>query len=197
MRLPNRVATAGALPILMATSLALHITPTVVLKTQADVIKETVPGAAQYFARTVKIGRDDLSRLRTAADFTPDDPDVKFYYGTGADGATRGVVLFPQVNTQHGPLEVGLTMASDGTISSVIVTKATVETKPWVLDALRSGFTQQFRGLRFGDDPARALAGVDRNALGAMPFYFAQVTTEAVKRGLAFYGILYAAQSQP
>lgn len=188
---------AAALPFLMGASALLHITPTVVLKAQADVIRETVPGAAQYFAKTVKIGRDDLTRLRTSADFTPEEPDVKFYYGTGADGAVRGVVLFPQVNTQHGPLEVGLTMAPDGTVQNVIVTKATVETKPWVLEALRSGFTRSFAGMRFGDDPTRALAGVDRKALGPMPYYLAEVTTEAVKRGLAFYGILYAAQGQP
>lgn len=188
---------AGLLPFLMGTAALPHITPTVVLKAQADVIRETVPGAAQYFAKTVKIGREDLARLRASADFTPEEPDVKFYYGNGADGALRGVVLFPQVNTQHGPLEVGLTMAADGTVRSVMVTKATVETKPWVMEALNSGFTRGFSGMRFGDDPARALAEVDRKALGAMPYYFAEVTTLAVKRGLAFYGILYAGQEHP
>lgn len=197
MKRSSTLATLGALPFLMGPAAPLHITPTVVLKTQADVIRETIPGAAQYFARTVKIGREDLARLRASADFTPDEPDVKFYYGNGADGTPRGVVLFPQVNTQHGPLEVGLTMGPEGTIRNVVVTKATVETKRWVMEAISSGFTRGFPGMRFGDDPARVLADVDRKALGAMPYYFAEVTTEAVKRGLAFYGILYSPQGHP
>lgn len=196
MKALTRRSFAAALPLLVGAA-AWHITPTVVLKTQADVIREAVPGAAQYFARTVKIGREDLARLRASADFTPDDPEVKFYYGNGSDGALQGVVLFPQVNTQHGPLEVGLTMSPDGTVKQVVVTKATVETKPWVLAAVRSGFTRHFQGMQFGDDPARALAEVNRKALGAMPYYFAEVTTSAVKRGLAFYGVLYAAPSPP
>jgi len=186
----------SALPLLLGAA-AWHITPTVVLRRQADVIRETVPGAAQYLARTVKIGRDDLSRLRASADFTPENPEVKFYLGNGADGALQGVVLFPQVNTPHGPLEVGLTLSPEGVIRNVVVTKATVETKPWVLKAVDSGFTRRFQGMRFGDDPAAALAGVDRGGLGKMPYYFAEVAATAVKRGLAFYGVLYAAPGRP
>ncbi len=197
MKTHRRAIWLLALPCLVRAAAAPHITPTVVLKTQADVIRETLPDAAQFFVRTVKIGREDLSRLRASAEFTPDDPEVKFYYGNGADGNLRGVVLFPQVNTQHGPLEVGLTLAPDGTVKAVTVTKATVETKPWVLEVVRSGLGKQFQGMRFGDDPARALAAVDRKDLGAMPYYFAEVTATAVKRGLAFYGILFAARGQP
>lgn len=173
-----------------------HVTPTVILHKQVDVIRATLPGAQHYFVRDVKIGRDDLARLKHAADFEPEDPTFKFYYGTDGQGNVVGVVLFPQVNTQHGPLEVGLTIGPDGAIARAVVTKATVETKPWVLAAERAGLMPAFTGMRFGSDPAQALANISEHAIGAMPYFYAKVTARAVNRGLALYQILFAKGKQ-
>ena len=89
-----------------------HPTPKVVLVKHADFIRQTLPGARQYFVRTVTIGKEDLATIRQASDFTPDDPDVQFYLGQGDGGTTVGVVLFQQIDTPHGPIEVGLTLRS-------------------------------------------------------------------------------------
>jgi len=169
-----------------------HITPTVVLKKQADMIKETVPGAKHFFLRTVDIGKADFRRIQREGDFKPEDDQMKFYYGTDAAGKNAGVVLFPQVNTQHGPLEVGLTMNADGTVRDAVVTKATVETKPWVLQAVKAGLMKRFRGMRAGDDPAKALQGLSGDELGKMPYYMAEVAAQTVGRGLVLYDVLYA-----
>lgn len=169
-----------------------HITPTVVLHKQADVIRETLPHANAFFLRTVEIGRAELESIRREGDFTPDDPSVKFYLGRGGNGELDGVVLFPQTNTQHGPFEVGLTIRSDGAIANVVVTKATVETKPWVLKALRAGLMDEFVGMT---DPARAmdaLNAISEDDLGHMPYYAATVIASTVRRGLILYGTLYA-----
>lgn len=174
-----------------STAAAVHITPTVVLRKQADVIRSTLPGAHQYFVRTVKIGRTDMRRIRTEASFKPDDRKVKFFLAKDADDQLLGIVLFPQSNTQHGPLEVGLTLGPDGVLTSVVATKATAETKPWVLKAARSGLMKGFVGMRYGDRPEEALAKLDPAELGKMPYFFAGVTAEAVRRGLALYEILY------
>ena len=42
------------------------------------------------------------------------DPDVQFFLGQDGDGRTIGVALFQQVDTPHGPIEVGLTFGPDG-----------------------------------------------------------------------------------
>ncbi len=169
-----------------------HITPTVVLAKKADVIRSAVPDATQFFVRTVEIGQADFQRIKEVGSFEPDKDRVPFYYGRDAAGRVDGVVLFPQVNNQHGPLEVGLAMNPDGTVRKVVVTKATVETKPWVLRALRSGLTRRFEGMRPDDDPAAALAGMADADLGRMPRYMASVVAEAVARGLVLYGVLYS-----
>ena len=167
-----------------------HPTPKVVLVKHADFIRQTLPGAKQFFVRTVTIGKEDLASIRRVSDFTPDDPDVEFYLGQGDGGTTVGVVLFQQVNTPHGPIEVGLTFGPGGAIAAAAVTTATVETKPWVQEATATGLMKRFVGMRQGDDARKALGG-GGDQLGAMPQYMAELIATAVGRGLALYGTLY------
>jgi hypothetical protein len=170
---------------------ARHPTPTVVLVKQADLIRSTLAGANQFFLRKVTIGKDDLPRIRQQIDFSPEDPDVRFYLGKSQDGNLKGVVLFPQVNTIHGPIEVGLTMKPDGTVASAVVTKATVETKPWVEEAEAAGLLKRFQGMRYGDDMKRALGPLSEAQVGQMPYWEASVIAAAVQQGLVLYHVLF------
>jgi hypothetical protein len=174
----------------VALGAAAHPTPKVVLVKHADFIRQTLPGAKQYFVRTVSIGKQDLATIRQAGDFTPDDPDVQFFLGQGEGDAPVGVVLFQQVDTPHGPIEVGLTFGPDGAITRAMVTTATVETKPWVQEAVATGLMDRFAGMRQGDDPRKALQSLD-GRLGAMPQYMAELIATAVGRGLVLYATLY------
>jgi hypothetical protein len=170
---------------------ARHPTPTVVLVKQTDLIRTTLPDAKQFFARKVTIGKDDFASIRKEVDFSPEDPSVTFYLGKNEAGALSGVVLFPQVNTMHGPVEVGLTMAPDGSIRSAVVTKATIETRPWVEQALSSGLMKRFQGMRYGDDADRALQQISAGQIGQMPYFEAQVIAAAVHQGLVLYHQLF------
>ena len=170
---------------------ARHPTPTVVLVKQTDVIRSTLNGATQFFVRKVTIGKGDLARIRQSVDFSPEDPDISFYLGKTEGGNLQGVVLFPQVNTTHGPIEVGLTLKPDGTVASAVVTKATVETKPWVEEAVAPGLLKRFQGLRYGDDPKRALAQLSPGQMGQMPYWEAGVIAAAVQQGLVLHHVLF------
>lgn len=170
---------------------AAHITPTVVLEKQADVIRNSLPDAQSFFVTTVKIGRQDADRIKALANFKPEEPEFKFFYGENASGAVKGVVCFPQVNTQHGPFELGLTITPDGTIKQAVVTKATVETKPWVRKVIDAGLMSRFGGMRLTDDPKTALQDVSKDELGSMPYYAAELLTTAVARGVVLYRVLY------
>ena len=194
MRLSRSVMGLAIGATLMATTTAAapHITPMVVLTKQADVIRRTLDDADDFFIRTVEIGRNALASIREEVSFKLEDPEYDFYYGTNAAGRVVGVVLFPQANTQHGPVEVGLTVDRDGVVVSAIMTKATAESRPWVTKATEAGLMEGFVGMRHGDDPERALDGLSSSELGSMPFFLAEVTAEAVKRGLVLHNALYA-----
>jgi len=167
-----------------------HPTPTVVLVQQTDAIRTALPGAKQFFVRTVTIGQDDLAKIRQEVDYSPEEPDFKFYLGKREDGSAAGVVLFPQVNTLHGPLEVALAINPDGSVASAVVTKATVESKPWVLAAVRSGLMKKFQGAKYGDDLG---TGVQDVSGGSMAKWQAQVIATAVHHGLVLYHVLFKA----
>ena len=174
-----------------ATSAPPHITPTVVMTKQADAIRNGIPGATQFFVKTVTVGDDDYGALSEAG-YRPDEEEVKFYYGKDASGRVMGVMLFPQMNTtMHGPLEIGLALAPDGSVRSVVVTKATVESKPWVQAATSTGLLQGFQGMRQGTDPQTALSAVSEDTIGDMPYYVAGLIAQDVARGLAYYRALY------
>jgi hypothetical protein len=181
-------------PLLLAllVGAARHPSPTVVLVNQTELIRSALGGASQFFARKVTIGKDDLAKIRREVDFSPEDPDLSFYLGKDGAGKLVGVTLFPQVNTMHGPVEVGLTLKPDGTVASVAVTKATVESKPWVQDALAAGLLQRFQGLRYGDDVKRAIAPL-AGKTGQMPYFEAQVIAAAVQQGLVLHHTLFHA----
>lgn len=186
----RRMGVAAALTLTAIVSgAATHPTPKVVLLKHADFIRQTIP-AKGYFVRTVTIGKADLASIRKASDYTPDDPDVQFFLGQDADGKTSGVALFQQVDTPHGPIEVGITFGPDGAIASAAVTTATVETKPWVQEAVASGMMKGFTGMKQGDDPRKALQGLDGKMSG-MPAYMCELIATAVGRGLVLYGTLY------
>jgi hypothetical protein len=181
---------AAAIAILGA---ATHITPTVVLQKQADVIRASLP-ADRYSLKTVEVGKEDVKRIEDVGGFKLKEPKVKFYVGRDAGGQVLGVVLFPQVNTPHGPLEVGLTLAPDGELTKVAVTKATVETKPWIQKAIETGFLSEFEGAPAADGSSRALARLQGAHLGRLPEWMGKIAVQAVDQGNVLYRTLYGAQ---
>ncbi len=190
MRKQHAFRTGAAVAVAMAafagSSLQAHITPVVVMRKQADVIRAALPNAARYTETTVHIGKPQLQQIVQLGHFNPDTDEVKFFAGLDASGRTIGTVLFPQLDTQHGPIEVGVAIGPDGAVTNVMVTRATVEMKPWVLDAERSGVLGHLVGLKEG--PPKAISD---GVLGGMPGYMADLIAKATYQALALYQTLH------
>jgi hypothetical protein len=168
-----------------AVSALLHITPTVVLVPRPEAVKALIPGADAYFARELHLSEADAHRLHEAVDWSPEEGVLTFYTGKGAGGRAVGTLLFVRVDSPHGPVEVAVGFGADGRIGAVVVTKATVETKPWLLTALRAGLTGHYKGLKPGDAPGGAAAL--RGRVGSLPAYMAEQVDRGVARALAAY----------
>jgi hypothetical protein len=74
-------------------------------------------------------------------------------------------------------------------VASVVVTKATVETKPWVLTALRAGLADHYRGMKAGTVPQAAEQ--IRDTAGELPAYMATQIDKGVRRALVAYADFY------
>lgn len=172
----------------VVTAALLHITPTVVLVKRQDAVSRLLPGADQFSAREVHVSSADSRRVHDAVGWEPPDGMVTFYVGKRQDQVT-GALMFMRVDCQHGPLELAIGFEPQGTIRGVEVTKATVEMKPWVLEAVGAGLTNHYRQLKPGDTPngAAAIAG----QAGDLAVYIAGEVDKGVARALAAYGAFY------
>ena len=165
-----------------------HITPTVVLVKRQDAVAHLLPGADQFTARELHLSSADSRKLHDVAGWEPPDGMVTFYVGKHQD-QVAGALLFMRIDSQHGPLEVAVGFDPRGTIRGVEVTKATVEMKPWVLEALRAGLTDAYRGLT--PDQAPAGAAKVKPRIGAMPGYMAELVDKGVMHAAAAYRLVY------
>jgi hypothetical protein len=128
----------------------------------------------------VHLSSSDERRLHDAAGWTPPDDVITFYLGKRAD-QVEGVLVFMRVDSPHGPLEVAVGFDKAGAIRGVEVTKATVETKPWVVEALRAGLTNPYLG---------GAASV-KGKVGTMAEYMAELVDRGVAHAGASYRLFY------
>ena len=170
------------------TALLLHVTPTVELVKRVDAVRQIFPGADAWSERELHLSDPDAHKLHQALDWSPEDGVLRFYTGKQA-GTAIGALVFVRVDTPHGPLEVAVGFANDSTVARVVVTKATVETKPWVLTALRAGLCDHYKGMRAGTAPKAAEQ--IRAAAGELPAYMATQVDKGVRRALTVYADFY------
>lgn len=166
-----------------------HITPVVVLVKRPAAVQALLPGADAYVAREVHLSAADAHRLHEAVDWSPEDGVLVFYGGT-AGSTSVGALEFVRVDTPHGPIEVAVGFTPQGAVRGVVVTKATVEMKPWVLEAVAAGLTDQYRGLKPGGAAPAGVTGVASRA-GNLATYVAGEVDKGVARALAAYGAFY------
>ncbi len=171
-----------------AIAVVLHITPVVVLVKRTDAVQALLPGADAYFAREVHLSATDAHRLHEEVDWSPEDGVLTFYLGKAGPAAV-GALVFVRVDTPHGPIEVAVGFTSQGTVRGVIVTKATVETKPWVLEAVHLGLTDHYRQLKPSATPGGAAALTGQ--AGSLAVYVAGEVDKGVARALAAYAAFY------
>jgi hypothetical protein len=166
----------------------LHITPTVILVKREDAVAHLLPGADQFAARELHLSSADSKKLHDAVGWEPPDGVITFYIGR-KQSQTVGSLLFMRIDSQHGPIEIGVGFEPSGTIRGVEVTKATVEMKPWVLEALRAGLTDSYKGLTPEEQPSGAAKVKPR--IGAMPGYMAELIDKGVMHAEAAYRLFY------
>ncbi len=170
------------------TAALLHITPTVVLVKRQDAVARLLPGADNFAARELHLSSADSRRVHDAVGWEPPDGVVTFYIGKHQDQVT-GALIFMRVDCQHGPIELAIGYDPRGTIRGVEVTKATVEMKPWIVEALGAGLTNEYRGLAVAQPPSGAEKVKPR--IGTMPGYMAELIDKGVMHANAAYRLFY------
>ena len=171
-----------------AAVLLLHITPVVVLIKRPAAVQALLPGASAYFQRDLHLSDRDAHRLHEVVDWSPENDVLTFYLGRARSTAV-GALEFVRVDTPHGPIEVAVGFTAEGAVRQVLVTKATVEMKPWVQDATSAGLLMSYAGLQPTQSPTGAAAITGKT--GALAQYVAGEVDKGVQRALTAYRLFY------
>ena len=170
------------------TAALLHITPTVIMVKRQDAVAALLPGADQFAERELHLSSGDSKKIHDAVGWEPPDGVVTFFIGKHGD-QTTGALLFMRIDSQHGPIELAIGYDPRGVVRGVEVTKATVEMKPWVLEALKAGLTDAYRGMAVTAAPTGAEQVKPK--IGAMPGYMAELIDKGVMHANAAYRLFY------
>lgn len=185
---PSRLFLSGLL--LWASGAYAQDTTSVTMARMGDVISSSLPAATDYFTENVRLSEHAFAKIEAVGNFRPDAAELKFFYGRDANGHFVGTVLFNVVNTIHGVIQVGIAFNPAGAVTNVVVTKATVDTEPWIKSLMAKGFMKKFDGMS-GHSTSDPLNKISRSEVGSKPYYMAQVITEAVTRGIIYYDVLF------
>ena len=166
----------------------LHITPTVIMVKRQDAVAHLLPGADQFVERELHLSSADSKKIHDAVGWEPPDGVVTFFIGKH-DDQTTGALLFMRIDSQHGPIELAIGYDAKGAVRGVEVTKATVEMKPWILEALKAGLTAEYRGMVVTAAPSGAEKVKPK--IGAMPGYMAELIDKGVMHANAAYRLFY------
>ena len=166
----------------------LHITPTVIMVKRQDAVAHLLPGADQFVERELHLSSADSKKIHDAVGWEPPDGVVTFFIGKH-DDQTTGALLFMRIDSQHGPIELAIGYDAKGAVRGVEVTKATVEMKPWILEALKAGLTDEYRGMAVTAAPSGAEKVKPK--IGAMPGYMAELIDKGVMHANAAYRLFY------
>ncbi|HTI03959.1 MAG TPA: hypothetical protein VL549_01470 [Gemmatimonadales bacterium] len=177
-----------ALVFAAAVAAMLHITPTVIMVKRQDAVAQLLPGADQFAARELHLSSGDSKKIHDAVGWEPPDGVVTFYIGKNGDRSV-GSLIFMRVDCQHGPIELAIGYEPNGTVRAVEVTKATVEMKPWILEALHAGLTDSYRGMATTASPSGAEKVKPK--IAAMPGYMAELIDKGVMHANAAYRLFY------
>jgi hypothetical protein len=170
------------------TAALLHITPTVIMVKRQHAVAHLLPGADQFVERELHLSSADSKKIHDAVGWEPPDGVVTFFIGKHDDQAT-GALLFMRIDSQHGPIELAIGYDAKGAVRGVEVTKATVEMKPWILEALKAGLTDEYRGMVVTAAPSGAEKVKPK--IGAMPGYMAELIDKGVMHANAAYRLFY------
>jgi hypothetical protein len=170
------------------TAALLHITPTVIMVKRQDAVAHLLPGADQFVERELHLSSADSKKIHDAVGWEPPDGVVTFFIGKH-DDQTTGALLFMRIDSQHGPIELAIGYDAKGAVRGVEVTKATVEMKPWILEALKAGLTDEYRGMVVTAAPSGAEKVKPK--IGAMPGYMAELIDKGVMHANAAYRLFY------
>ena len=193
MRSPAKIVSLSAAAtalVMFSATLSVSASCAVILVRRADAVAKSLPAAANFFVRKVAIGEADIAKVEARGNFRPDVSNLKFFYGRDKSGRFVGTMLFYAVDSEYGALQVGVAFSPAGSVTNVVVTKATCGSKPWIESLMSSGWLKVYDGMS-GNSMFNPITRISPGTAGTRPYMMAEAITTAVVRCIVYYDMLF------
>jgi hypothetical protein len=180
------LAAAAGLAGLSSPALA-HVSPPVVLASEADTLKAMTGRSEGVVVRRVKLDAAQRESLQEGCGCKANDRSYRAYVA-GPDGGGAAAVVFVSEPTQHGPVRVAVALDREGRVTAARVLEVTEESLPWVKPLLDQDLPGDYVGRRSGDDFGISQR-FEKMRLESMRRFYARVVSSLIRRAAVLYDV--------
>jgi hypothetical protein len=177
---------AAAVATLAGPALA-HVSPPVVLATEAETLKAMTGIAEGLEVRKIRLDAAQRQALRQGCGCKASEPFYRAYI-SGGQGGPAAAVVFLSEPTQHGPIRVAVGLDREGRVTAARILEATEESLTWVKPLVDQDFPGDYVGRRRGDDFGIS-ERFEKMRLESMRRFYARVVSSLIGRAAALYDV--------
>ena len=163
-----------------------HVSPPVVLASEAQVLKD-MAGAEVGAVKKVRLDPAQREALREGCGCRASDVSYRAYVAPAASAGAAAVVFVTEP-TQHGPVRMAVALDHEGRVSAARVIEVTEESLPWVKPLIDQDLPGDYVGRRRGDDFGIS-ERFEKMRLESMRRFYAQVVSGLIRRAAAVYDV--------
>ena len=180
------LAVAAGLTAVSGPALA-HVSPPVVLATEAETLKDMTGRTDGPAVSRVKLDASQRAALREGCGCKASKVFYRAYVA-GPEGGKAAAVVFVSEPTQHGPVRVAVALDRDGRVSAARVLEVTEESLLWVKPLIDQDLPGDYVGRRGGDDFGIS-ERFEKMRLESMRRFYAQVVSSLIRRAAVLYDV--------
>jgi hypothetical protein len=171
----------------LATPARAHVSPPVVLASEADTLKAMTGLSEGVVVR--KITLDPAQRQAMGEGCGCKATDVSYRaYVAGPEGGKAAAVVLLSEPTQHGPLRMAVALDREGRVASARVLEVTEESLLWVKPLIDQDLPGDYIGRRSGDDFGISQR-FEKMRLESMRRFYARVVSSLIRRAAVLYDV--------
>ena len=164
-----------------------HVSPPVVLATEAETLKAMTGKAEGVVVRKVKLDAAQREALGEGCGCKATEASYRAYVA-GGDGGGAAAVVFLSEPTQHGPVRVAVALDREGRVTAARVLEVTEESLLWVKPLIEEDLPGDYVGRKMGDDFGIS-ERFEKMRLESMRRFYARVVSGLIGRAAAVYDV--------
>lgn len=164
-----------------------HVSPPVVLATEAQILKDMTGRTDGIAVSRVKLDASQRAALKEGCGCKASEVSYRAYVA-GPEGGKAAAVVFVSEPTQHGPVRVAVALDRDGRVAAARVLEVTEESLLWVKPLIDQDLPGDYVGRRSGDDFGIS-ERFEKMRLESMRRFYAQVVSSLIRRAAVLYDV--------